>query len=207
MPVRLGAAAMMAAILATLVVMIVRAVVDPPLVPDIAAREAFLLQLVGLGVAAGIVYQLIFHWRGVPSYSGGLVWGAGGFAAAVLAPLLSRPDQPPGVLPTGDGGALLFWIFTAAVSAAGLWLLLDGAGRRRLFGLALLLAPPLMAPASSWREHTGYAESTPDPFASAPLEAAAGGDTVLILGLNLVFWLLLGVFSVLAARRVVLRGV
>ncbi|WP_298720310.1 hypothetical protein [uncultured Ferrovibrio sp.] len=224
MPVRLGAAAAMAAILATLVVLIVRAIIDPPVVPNIASREAFLFQMIGIGCVAGLVYQLIFLWLGVPSYRGGLAWGLGGFAAAVLAPLLSLPDQPAGVMPAGDGGALLFWSFVVAVSGAGLMLLLLGRGRQRLFGLALLLAPPLVAPASTWREQTGYAETPPgdvsgmltvdplssgsaslDPLPDIPLEAATGGDTVLMLGLNLLFWLLLGVFSVLANRRVVQR--
>ena len=35
-----------------------------------------------------------------------------------------------------------------------------------------------------------------------PMETPAGTDGMLLLGLNLLFWLLLGVFSVFAARRV-----
>ena len=62
MPLRLATAAAMAAILATLAVMIARAVVDPPHVPDIAAREAFLLQHVGVGLAGALVLQLAFYW-------------------------------------------------------------------------------------------------------------------------------------------------
>lgn len=216
MPLRLATAAMMAAILATLAVMIARAVVDPPHVPDIAAREAFLLQRVGVGLLGGLVLQLAFQRHGLPDYRGGLAWGAGGFAAAVLAPLWVQPGQPPGVLPTEDGGALLFWLFTAAVTAIGLWLLLAGRGGRRLLGLALLLAPSLLAPVSAWREQTGIAaagnpaEDTGETLPGLPptglpdgaAAAAAAGDATLLLGLNLLFWLLLGVFSVLSARRV-----
>lgn len=208
MPLRLGAAAAMAAILATLAVMIVRAVVDPPHVPNIAAREAFLLQRAGVGLAAGLVLQLAFRRVGIPSYAGGLAWGAGGFAAAVLAPLWVQPSLSPGVLPLQDGGALLFWLFTVAVTALGLWRLLAGRGRARLFGVALLLAPPLLAPVSAWREQTGLGApaglvgSADSILPEEPMEMAAGADDALLLGLNLLFWLLLGVFSVLAARRV-----
>lgn len=218
MPLRLIAAAATAAILATLAVMIARAVVDPPHVPDIAVREAFLLQRIGVGIAGALVLQLAFRRSAPPSYAGGLAWGAGGFAAAVLAPLWTQPDLPPGVLPLEDGGALLFWLFTVAITAVGLWLLLAGRSRWRLFGLALLLAPPLLAPVSAWQEQTGIglpADPAADPgvlpgdappdqppvLPAAPMETAAGVDGMLLLGLNLLFWLLLGVFSVLSARR------
>lgn len=222
MPLRLIAAASMAAVLATLSVMIVRAVVDPPIMPDIAARETFLLQHVGIGLAGGLALQLAYRLHGLPSYPRSLLWGAGGFAAAVLAPLWCQPAQPPGVIPTEDGGALLFWIFTVAVTGAGLWLLLAVADRWRLIGLALLAAPPLLAPASAWREHTGLGtdslagdiggalplDAPPDAppiLPPYPMEYPAGEDAVLLLGLNLLFWLLLGAFSVLAARRIMDR--
>lgn len=223
MSLRLGVAAAMATVLSTLAVMIVRAVIDPPLVPDIAAREAFLLQCVALGLAGGLVLQLAFRRQGLPSYAGGLGWGAGGFAAAVLAPLWVLPGLPPGELPLRDGGTLLFWLFTVAVTALGLWLVLAGRGNRRLFGLALLLAPSLLAPVSAWREQTGLVDPVgslpgnalpgdalpgdalpdqPPILPGGPMEAAAGADGFLLLGLNLLFWLLLGVFSVLSARRI-----
>lgn len=214
MPLRLGAAAAAAAILATLAVMILRSVLDPQDVPDIAAREAFLFNLIGIGLAGGLVLQLAFHLSGIPGYGGGLAWGAAGFVAVVLAPLLSMPDQPAAAPPLEDGGALLFWLFTVLVSAAGLWLLLVAPGHRRLFGLALLLTPPLMAPAAAWHERTSLADPRADPLAdlqagssSDPLAADAAliADPILLVGLNLLFWLLLGVFSVLAARRIVQR--
>jgi hypothetical protein len=211
MPLRLIAAASMAAVLATLSVMIVRAVVDPPIMPDIAARETFLLQHVGIGLAGGLALQLAYRLHGLPSYPRSLLWGAGGFAAAVLAPERRQ-----------HGGALLFWIFTVAVTGAGLWLLLAVADRWRLIGLALLAAPPLLAPASAWREHTGLGtdsltgdiggalplDAPPDAppiLPPYPMEYPAGEDAVLLLGLNLLFWLLLGAFSVLAARRIMDR--
>src|SRR5690606_40408606 len=102
----------------TLSVMIVRAVVDPPIMPDIAARETFLLQHVGIGLAGGLALQLAYRLHGLPSYPRSLLWGAGGFAAAVLAPLWCQPAQPPGGLATDAGGARPCGVCAVAVPAA-----------------------------------------------------------------------------------------
>lgn len=208
MPFRYGAAAMMAAICATLIVLVVRAVVDPPVETGVgmADREAFIFQRIGTGLLGGLVYQLAFGWRGLPGYAGGLAWGAGGFAAAVLAPLAVMPALPPGVPPLEDAGQILFWLFTIALSGWGLWWLLrpDAAAglKRRAFGVVLLLVPGLLAPAEAWQEQTALPETGGDPLAG--LSAA---DFGLLFGLNLLFWLCLGFFSVLAARRVMRQGV
>ncbi|HEX6957037.1 MAG TPA: hypothetical protein VF194_03555 [Ferrovibrio sp.] len=220
MAVRLGVAAVMAAVMATLAVLIVRAIIDPPQGGDVASREAFLFQTIAVGVIAGLGYQLAFRWRGLPGYGGGLVWGAAGFIAVVLAPLLSLPGQPAGFVPVSDGGALLFWLFTVAVSIAGLGLLWAGRGRRRLLGIALLLAPPLMAPTPSWQNpadpsdlpssadlsRSGMPPTDMSAAIADPAAMAAAHQPGLILGLTLLFWLLLGGFSVLAARRIVESG-
>jgi predicted cobalt transporter CbtA len=210
MPFRLGAAAMMAAILATLTVLVARAVIDPPVVPDIAGRESFLFQHLALAVGAALSFQLAF-WAagGLPGYRGGLRWGAGGFIAAVVAPLLAMPHLPTGAVPLHDGGALLFWLTTVAVTGLGLWLLLRGGGplrgdwRGRAVGGLLLVLPVLLAPRPV--RPGELADGSPGAAADPLAAMAAGGDTALMLGLNLLFWLALGLASVLAARRVVHR--
>lgn len=72
----------------------------------------------------------------------GLLWGLAGFAAFAAAPALGLPPDPPGV----DAGPLLprqiWWLGTAAATAAGLWLLLL-TKRRTLWALGVLaLAAP-----------------------------------------------------------------
>lgn len=209
MAVRLGAAAMMAAILATLVVLIARAVIDPPVMPDIAGREAFLFQHLALAAAAALVYQIAFFAGGDrPAYRSGLSWGGGGFVAAVMAPLLVLPQLPAGVLPLHDGPVLLFWLTTVALTGTGLWLLLRDGGplrgnpRGRMAGGLLLVLPVLLAPTPPLPGDLVDGDMKTDPL----LAMTAGGDLLLMLGLNLLFWLALGLASVLAARRVVYRA-
>lgn len=209
MPFRLGAAAMMAAILATLTVLIARAVIDPPVVPDIAGRESFLFQHLALAVAAALVYQCAFLAAGgLPDYRRGLRWGGGGFAAAVIAPLLAMPHLPTGMLPLHDGTALLFWLTTVALTGLGLWLLLRagdplrGDWRGRAVGAVLLVLPLLLAPQPDLPGEIATTDMGGDPLAGM----ATGNDLLLALVLNLLFWLALGLASVLAARRVVHRA-
>ncbi|WP_300295389.1 CbtA family protein [Ferrovibrio sp.] len=229
MPFRLGAAAAMASILATLVLMIVKAVVAPPDNSDIVGREAFLLQHVLVGLGGGLVLQLIFHRLGAPGYRGGLAWGLGGFLAVVLIPWMILPLEVPGVVPR-DAIGLLVWLFTVACAGGGLFLLrpgqspggslaggrLAGGGLRSLgrsalvLGIGLLLLPLLVV--STLPEWTALPVEAGDPLAGLNAGLSfepAATDTALGmemgLGLDLVFWLLLGFFSVLATRRVVLR--
>ncbi|WP_374467350.1 CbtA family protein [Ferrovibrio sp.] len=218
MPFRLGAAAAMAAISATLVLMIVKAVVAPPDTPDIAGREAFLLQHIVTGLGGGLVLQLIYRQVGVPSYAGGLAWGLGGFLTVVLMPWLVLPLELPGAWPR-DAVGLLIWLFTALCTGIGfalLWLgrpvlgLVHPGRHVRILGAGLLLMPMLVV--SSLPEWTALPAEADDPlaglnpgldFAPGTTDAALGVE--LSLALDLLFWLLLGFFSVLATRRVVQR--
>ncbi|MFN4276240.1 MAG: CbtA family protein [Ferrovibrio sp.] len=215
MPFRLGAAATMASILATLVLMVVKAVVAPPDTPDIAGREAFLLQHAVTGLVAGLALQMVFRRLGVPGYPGGLAWGLGGYLAVVLMPWMILPLELPGAWPR-DAVGLLIWLFTVICTAAGLFLLWSGrslqmSGRSALLlGAGLLVLPLLVV--STLPEWTALPTDAADPLAGlnpglsfepGATDGALGVE--LGLALDLLFWLLLGAFSVLATRRVVLR--
>lgn len=200
MPLRVLIAAFMAAILAALGVMIARAVLDPPLVPDIDGREAFLIRHLAVGLPAALAAQLLFRLRGLPTMAGALGLGLAGFIAAALLPWLAQPAAGPGLPGLGDLSALGAWLLTAIPAAVGLWLLRPGSGAllqpRRVAGAVLVLAPLLLADGGA------------DPLlAAAPDDplAETGPGVVVAVVLEAVFWLMLGIFSLIAARKVVLR--
>ncbi len=81
--------------------------------------------LSGVGFALLLVGAIALSGREV-DWRRGLLWGLAGFAAFGVAPALGVPPDPPGV----DAGALaprqLWWLGTAAATAAGLALMVFG---------------------------------------------------------------------------------
>lgn len=123
----------------------------------------------------------------------GLFWGLGGYGAFVLAPALGLPPELPGAIVPDLALRQAWWIGTAAATAAGL-LAIAFARRRvwKLAGTGLLVLPHLWR--LPWPEGSG----------SAPPELAAE-FAVATLAVNLVFWVLLGLFTALAFERLVWR--
>jgi cobalt transporter subunit CbtA len=134
--------------------------------------------LVGVGfaslIAAGLALTGAADWRR------GLLWGLAGFATFMLAPSLGLPPEPPGA----DAAPLLqrqlWWIGTAAATAAGLGLIVFP--RRwwaALAGVALIVLPHLVG--------------APQPLGpgSAPESLVQQFMIAALLG-GLVFWLVLG---------------
>ena len=206
MPFRIFVAAFAAALLSTLALMVVRATILPPEGLSVEDNDRLLLHHIGLGMAGSLVLQLLFL-RDAPRLRQGLTWGLAGFAVFVFAPWLAQPGIPPGQMPATGAEAQLFWLFSLLATAAGLWLLWRPVGPAlpgRLGALILLALPVLSA---------GMALGDGDRLATPGYgELAREGDGAgpdfgvwLGLGLNLLFWLLLGVFSVVSARRVVQR--
>ena len=78
--------------------------------------------IAGVGFAFVLVACLAL-WRGKASGGTGVVWGMAGFAVFTLAPSLGLAPE----LPAMNAGALAarqaWWVFAAAATAAGLWLL------------------------------------------------------------------------------------
>jgi predicted cobalt transporter CbtA len=197
MPFRLLAAAFMAALLATLGLMFARVATMPVNQLNVTEGDFLLLHHLGLGFCGSLALQFVFLHR-PPGIYRGLGWGAAGYVALTLMPWLVLPDALPGQVSPGEP---LLWLFVAAASAGGLWLLWrpgdPGKPRllRRLGGLALLLLP-LLASAMG-----GSPLSPADPLEGSDPDFGVWRG----LALNLLFWLLLGLFSVLSARRVVQR--
>lgn len=134
--------------------------------------------LAGIGfaflIAAGLALTGAADWRR------GLLWGLAGFATFMLAPALGLPPEPPGADAAPLLDRQLWWIGTAAATAAGLGLIVFP--RRwwaALAGAVLIALPHLIG--------------APAPLGpgSAPASLAQQFMIAALLG-GLVFWLVLG---------------
>ncbi len=118
---------------------------------------------------------------GLTGWRQGLLWGLAGFAAFTLAPGLGLPPELP-AMPAADVAARqMWWIGTAAATAAGLALVVFG--RSPLFavlGIALILAPQLIG------------APQPDSYETPIPEALHHSFVVASVTVSLIFWVLLG---------------
>jgi cobalt transporter subunit CbtA len=111
----------------------------------------------------------------------GCLWGAAGFFSFALAPALGLPPAVPGAAEAALGARQLWWLATAAASAAGLSALVFGrAWSWRALGLVLIVAPHAIG-----APHPGAAES------AVPADLARQ-FIVSSLATSALFWLALG---------------
>jgi cobalt transporter subunit CbtA len=111
----------------------------------------------------------------------GLLWGLAGFAIFALAPAFGLPPELPGSLAAELVARQIWWIATAAATAAALALMVFvRAPWAVLIGVALLIAPHLIG-----------APQPPEGTGAAPPELAAA-FAARSLVVNAVFWALLG---------------
>jgi len=196
MPFRLFATAAMVAIGATLGLMVARALTIPLMPIDTAETDALLLHHLGLGLFGALALLPLLMRAGGGGLRRGLLWGGAIFLIFSLFPWLAQPETRPGRVPAGLG----LWLFSVAASAAGLWLLAGKDGRRdwqrQLAGGILLVLPLLLGFVLGERPERLLTPGFGEALLQVP-ELAVWRD----LGLNLLFWLLLGVFSGLAMRR------
>jgi hypothetical protein len=204
MPFRLLAAAFAAALLATLGLMFARVATTPDGLLDPREGDFLLLHHLALGLFGGFALQVFLLYRPLTGLYRALVWGMAGFLALTLIPWLVLPDTVPGQV---TGRHPLRWLIVVSCTAGGFWLLWSpGQGEkarrnRRLAGLGLILLPLLAGVAG------GSNPGLPDPGVPGDTDPDAAPEFAVLrgLGLNLLFWLLLGLFSVLTARRIVQR--
>jgi hypothetical protein len=205
MPLRLLAAAFAAALLATMGLMFARVATTPVGLLDTREGDFLLLHHLALGLFGSFALQVFLLYRPLTGIYRVLAWGAAGFLALTLMPWLVLPDTLPGQV---TARYPLRWLIVVGCTAGGLWLLWSpGMGEkprrsRRLAGMGLILLPLLAGAAGVGGEDTGL-----PPAASLDPESGLEPEFAIWqgLGLNLLFWLLLGLFSVLTARRIVQR--
>ena len=173
---------------------------------DGAQRIGFTI-VTNMGVAIGfslllmVAMYIAARGRGAPvNAATGAAWGLAGFAVVFVAPSLGLPPEVPGAASAGLTERQLWWLFTAAVTAAALAIAVFAPGWRKLPALVLLPLPYLFGapemPASPYGGH--------DAATAAALETIHG-QFVWAAGLtNAVFWLVLGVACGWAMQRWVL---
>lgn len=148
---------------------------------------ANILTAIGFALLLAGIYAL----RGHPvAWREGLLWGLAGFAVFTVAPGLGLPPELPGVPAAPLEARQIWWIATAAATAAGLGLLvLRRAAWAAALGVGLILLPHLIGAPQPAEIHTD-------------VPAALSQQFVIAVTLtSLVFWLLLGSLTSIAYRR------
>ncbi len=155
-------------------------------------RTAFTLAanlLLGFGYAMALIAVYLL-WREPRSVVYGAIYGIGGFMVFFLAPSLGLPPELPGTAAAEVSVRQLWWAMVAVATAAGLLLLWSRATWKvRALGVALIVAPHFIA------------APQPEVAASLAPEALQSQFRVASTLSNAIFWLLLGLVSSLAFRR------
>ena len=138
--------------------------------------------LTGFGFA--LLLSAAMYWQGASGCLRGLGWGVAGYLVFFAAPALGLPPELPGT----DSAALLsrqvWWLFTAAATAAGLsGLFLNKNRWLQMAGALVLAVPHLIGAPHPDIIHTTAPEDLQHRFA---LMSAIS---------NAVFWLALGALS------------
>ena len=149
----------------------------PPLamtaVANIVLATAFALFL-------GAAMQL----RASTGWRAGLLWGLAGYVAFFVAPAIGLPPELPGTQSPALGERQLWWVATAACTAAGLWIaVFPSHPAARILGVLLIVAP--------------HVAGAPHPAAhrsSAPAELGAAFTSATYLA-NAAFWLALSALA------------
>ncbi|AVI84645.1 MULTISPECIES: CbtA family protein [Pseudomonas syringae group] len=145
-----------------------------------------------LVVAVGFALMLagLYTLRAPGRTAQGAWWGLAGFAVFVLAPTLGLPPELPGTAAAELSQRQLWWIGTAASTAAGLALLVFGQNwRLKVLGAAILVVPHVIG--------------APQPLIHESLapEALESQFRVASLLTNALFWVALGLISAWLFRR------
>jgi cobalt transporter subunit CbtA len=153
---------------------------------DLIERIAY-TALVNIVGAIGLALLLVAASEvagGIAGWRQGVLWGLAGFAAVTLAPSFGLPPELPGT-PSADLLARqVWWIAAAALTAAGLALLVfRRSAAAVLFAVALLAAPHLAG--------------APQPASHETAVPAALARDYIVAAIvsNLLFWILLGALA------------
>ena len=138
-----------------------------------------------------LVLAGIYALRGRPvTRHEGLLWGLGGFIVFTVAPGLGLPPGLPGTAAASLEARQIWWVATAAATAAGLGLLVfRRTAWAAILGLCLIASPHLIG-----------APKLPEVHADVS-EALAHQFIVAVTLTSLLFWVLLGSLTSIAYGR------
>jgi len=138
-----------------------------------------------------LVLAGIYALRGRPvTWHEGLLWGLGGFIVFTAAPGLGLPPELPGVSAAPVEARQIWWIATAAATAAGLGLLVfRRAAWAAILGLCLIASPHLIGAPKLPELHGDVSEALAHQF------------IVAVTLTSLLFWALLGSLTSIAYGR------
>jgi cobalt transporter subunit CbtA len=148
---------------------------------------ANILTAIGFALLLSGIYAL----RGQPvSWHEGVLWGLAGFAVFTIAPGLGLPPEPPGVPAAALEARQIWWIATAAATAAGLGLFVfKRTVWAAVLGFCLIVAPHVIGAPQLADRHTDVPEALSHQFAVA------------VTLTSFLFWVLLGSLTSVAYRR------
>jgi cobalt transporter subunit CbtA len=148
---------------------------------------ANILTAIGFALVLAGIYAL----RGRPvTWHEGLLWGLGGFIVFTVAPGLGLPPGLPGTAAASLEARQIWWVATAAATAAGLGLLVfRRTAWAAILGLCLIASPHLIG-----------APKLPEVHADVS-EALAHQFIVAVTLTSLLFWVLLGSLTSIAYGR------
>ena len=145
-----------------------------------------------LVVAVGFALLLagLYTLRAPTRTAQGLLWGLAGYATFVLAPTLGLPPELPGTAAADLAQRQVWWIGTAASTAAGIALIVFGRNwLLKILGIAILAVPHVIG--------------APQPQVHSMLapEALEAQFKIASQLTNVAFWLALGLISAWLFRR------
>ncbi len=148
-----------------------------------------------MGVGFALILCGMYALRQPSGATQGLLWGLAGYVIFFAAPSVGLPPDLPGTAAAELTARQYWWLGTAASTALGLGLIfLQGRKPYKIIGLLLLAVPHLIG-----APHPALPQSL------AP-EALQTQFRLITIGTNALFWLLLGVLSALAFRRLSLQS-
>lgn len=159
-----------------------------PWAPEDGAERTFwtVLNSMLVGIGFGLLLSACYALRGTVTWKGGILWGLAGFAVFNLAPSLGLPPELPGDAAAGLEQRQVWWVLTAAVTAAGLWIIaFQPKPYLKLFGVALLVLPHV------------FGAPHPDVHGGLAPDELRHAFAIATLLTNAVFWVLLGIFTAL----------